>query len=54
MNKNVQLNALAIYKVFLAILFRQWSIFIKNKAFIIISIFAKEIPTIMVYSFFIE
>ena len=39
MNKNVGLNALAIYKVFLAILFRQWSIFIKNKAFIIISIF---------------
>jgi ABC-type transport system involved in cytochrome c biogenesis permease component len=39
MNKNVQLNALSIYKVFLAILCRQLSIFIKNKAFIISSIF---------------
>ena len=39
MNKNIQLNALAVSKVFLSVLYRQLNIFVKNKALIITGIF---------------
>ena len=39
MNRNIQLNALSIYKVFLSVLYRQLNIFVKNKALIITGIF---------------
>ena len=39
MNKNIQLNELAVHKVFLSVLYRQLNIFVKNKALIITGIF---------------
>ena len=38
-NRNIQLNELSVYKVFISVLYRQLHIFVKNKALIISGIF---------------
>ncbi len=38
-NRNIQLNELSVYKVFISVLYRQLNIFVKNKALIISGIF---------------